>query len=256
MNNINFEKFVSMQHVNDLLNKNFIEKSVMDSIVDFHQEQLWFPYDIVREKNMNHLMFSYWEQNLCGTDVSNEFETNRILLSDVINKGDTILNSTILALNESLKRLVLETKSILPLILVGNQDQEYPLKSGCYLFVRDSSELIPLREWTEIDIRFLEEYNVIFGDGQDISIALALDLRRAIVVDGGRGYRKSILEIGKVSTSIEYELKQSSVEGIDVKQILDFADNAVTKACGLNLKLAPVISIQHVKKEVIECTID
>lgn len=256
MNESNFEKFISMQHANNFLNKNFIKKSVLNEVVGFHQKQLWFPFDIVYEDTIDYMKFLYWKKFFSEIDISNEFSSNYVNLSDVTNRGFDILDSVIHTLTTSMTVTLCDVKSILPLILVNSKKEEYPLKNGCYLLVKDSNKLINLKKWCEADINLLEECNISFQANQEIAIALAIDLRRSILLDETRGYRKTLIDTGKVSTAIDYEIKNHLNKRLKTKQILDFSDNTSTKLCGLDVRVAPVISIQHIIMEELECIID
>lgn len=256
MSETNFEKFVAIQHTSNYLNKIFINKMVLNEVTKFHQSQLWFPHDIIYEETIDYMALLYWKNFISHDEITNELSSDYVNLSDITNRGFDILDSVISTLTISMNSILCDVKSILPLILVNSKVKEYPLKNGCYLFVGNSNKLINLREWNESDIELINECNIYFNKHQEIAVAFAIDLRRSVLLDETRGYRKTLIDVGKISTSIEYELKSHFYNKIKAEQILDFADNALTKVCGLNYRLAPVISVQHIIMEELECIID
>ncbi|WP_214872815.1 MULTISPECIES: hypothetical protein [unclassified Exiguobacterium] len=249
MNESKFENYISIQHLNNFLNKNFVKSTVFNEITKFHQSQLWFPHDIIYEDTINQLSFLYWKSSISHIDISNELSPRIINVDDITNKGFVLIDSIIETLIVSMDSVRSDTKSILPLLIVTGEERGYPLKKGCYLFVEKMNKLINLKEWKEYDVALLNDYNILFKKNQKIAVAFAIDLRRTVFLDGARGYRKALIDTGILSSSFKYELNNRFNNRIKVEQILDFADNALTKLCGLNIRLAPVISVQHIITE-------
>lgn len=256
MSDLNFKTFITNQHANDFLNKSFVKKSILNEVIGFHQKQLWFPHEIIYENSIDRMIFLHWKKYLSETDISNEFSSDYFNVYEITNRGLDRFNTAILTLKAAMKSITSDVKSILPLIIVNSREEDYPLENGCYLFVESSNKLIQLRKWTQPDIDFLNECNIFFRENQELAIALAIDLRRSLLLDEIRGYRKTLIDTGRVTNSFERILKLKSGNLLKTEQILDFSDNALTKLCGLDVRLAPVISIQHIIMEELECIID
>lgn len=77
----------------------------------------------------------------------------------------------------------------------------------------------------------------------NIIFAYAIDINKAILKYGRRGYRHALIELGLISESLHLtHLSYSDQFGDCIWS--GFNDNALTHACGLNIRLMPITLIQ------------
>jgi len=136
---------------------------------------------------------------------------------------------------------------VLPLIYVFNENiiKEENIPKGCYLYYGDEQKLFCLKHWSEEDLIVIKSKINLLNSSlySNICIGYAIDIKKAIVKYGKRGYRHALIEAGAMCQSFR-EVSNNINENIGDFCWSGFADNALTYLSGLNPRLAPITLIQ------------
>lgn len=142
-----------------------------------------------------------------------------------------------------------EKKNIIPLVVVLDNKSIKDISVGCYMFNFHDFTLNKVKEWGEDEIAQIRS---IFSSGQEplynTAICYAIDMQKAALLYGKRGYRNTLIEIGDLKRSFE---KTLDCQQGNLSSICDyrFPDNAVSRMFGTNVRLAPVVLIQWFGKK-------
>ncbi|ETT32391.1 SagB/ThcOx family dehydrogenase [Paenibacillus sp. FSL L8-0435] len=131
---------------------------------------------------------------------------------------------------------------IVPLVLVF-QDHD-TLTRGVYVYDGIEQTLLKITSWAKDEALHIKKY--VCHDAIDlpeICIAYAADLRRSIIKYHIRGYRHALIEVGAMSQVFKNSLHKMS-KGVGEVSWSGFNDNELTKRCGLNVRLCPIVMLQ------------
>lgn len=131
--------------------------------------------------------------------------------------------------------------SIIPIILVLDNDVVDSIKKGVYIFDYETLELLLIKEITD---NFIEEFLKSIGGGEIISyllFAYSIDLSKSIAKYKTRGYRHAVMEVGALSQNVRNTLHK---KGLSELCWSGFNDNSITKLLSMNVRKAPILLIQ------------
>lgn len=131
---------------------------------------------------------------------------------------------------------------VIPLILILSDGVvEGISERGCYVFNTEDVELLLIQQFDDEKLEKIKR-NIVGNKFQsNISVAYAIDIRRAIAKYGYRGYRHALIEVGLMSQSFRVVLNNV---GLGELCWSGFNDNAITYLTGLSPRLSPIVLIQ------------
>ncbi|WP_409294016.1 hypothetical protein V1498_12325 [Peribacillus sp. SCS-26] len=250
MNENNVYKVAVSSSKNDLLYRMFINKDLLEEVIKFHQSQLWLPL------NLEDHTLNEWKDISHINIIENPFNTTIIRLP--ISKQDNDIKSNLEQISNLMNKAfkgdyrksanykLTNTNSILPLLLVFKENVLDNIKPGCYMYNSSNHSLTELQVWDKSNIESFQDITSSKSLPSNTAFAYALDLRRATLDQGKRGYRNALIEVGTLIQKIKdinKPIKNSKIN-FSEEMLTDFSDNALTYLCGLNTRLAPVVSVQ------------
>ena len=135
---------------------------------------------------------------------------------------------------------------VIPILLVFSSDAvEGISEPGSYLFDSKGYRLICLERWDVEELNKVK--NAIHPKGEilsNLSMAYAVDLKRAITKYRLRGYRHSLIETGLISQSFASSLIEEDKYNLGHCMWSAFNDNSLSKMIGMNIREAPVTIVQ------------
>lgn len=249
-----------------------LSDSNLDVVIKFHQSSSRIPASAV--KNLEHSVEkSRWAKSVKNKNITNVFNENKIPLNfkspewprniynfDMNYKlsrkeiAEVLVNSFGKVNNKELKRYnsLGDLYPVIPLLLIFDRTAIEGFSPGCYLFDSTNFILLKLKPWNKKE---KIEFSTILMNETKLpsytAIAYAIDIRRAITLDGVRGYRHAMIEIGSMSQSLREVLWKMSGD-IKFGELCwsDFPDNSTTFLCGLNVRMAPIVLLQWFGKDI------
>lgn len=145
---------------------------------------------------------------------------------------------------------------VVPIVILLSGDAIQGIDRGVYVYNSEEYQLEKIKVITEDNIsKIIRNLNSIFPDKalSNISFAYAIDIKKATIKYGKRGYRHALIELGLISESLKTTYGEFSESYGDCVWS-GFNDNALTVECGLNVKLMPIGLVQWfgVKKNGIQ----
>jgi len=131
---------------------------------------------------------------------------------------------------------------IIPLLLLFKDHDG--LSQGVYVYDGVEKALLKIKTWKNDEASYIKKY--VCHDAVDMPescIAYAADLRRAIIKYHIRGYRHALIEVGAMSQVFKNSLHKLKNDVGEVSWS-GFNDNELTKKCGLNVRLCPIVMLQ------------
>ncbi|MGX9933452.1 hypothetical protein ACW0KB_19835 [Virgibacillus salarius] len=252
------------------LGDNALSQDTLEEVIKFHQSSSWIPLKEVH--NINHTTEkSQWVECVLDADIIPKFnqevyklnsdeKQQKIGSSEIdFDKGyemslETLGRILINSFGRKKAKRYESTDDIyisIPILLVFNNNAVKGLQAGTYVFNETDACLLRIKEWGCENIEAIAH---TFSQTRELpsytAIAYALDMRKATILHGIRGYRHGLFEIGAMKQSL-----REAIWSLDKEELLvehcwtDFADNMVTHVCGTNIRLAPITLIQWFGKK-------
>ena len=138
---------------------------------------------------------------------------------------------------------------ILPILCVFGDDAVAGIRPGAFAFDARSPGLLRLETWLPERLTTLQEVVCASGAARPsrLAIAYAMDMRRALTKYRFKGYRHALIEVGLGAQAFREALREVGEQHgrkFGERCWSDFADNALTAACGLDIRLAPITLLQ------------
>ncbi|WP_419242204.1 hypothetical protein ACN08J_09965 (plasmid) [Pediococcus pentosaceus] len=136
---------------------------------------------------------------------------------------------------------------VIPIVIIFSELAVEGLKKGVYVYDSTNYRLLLIEKIDDEHNYSLITKNINSTfPGQilsNICFAYAIDIEKAILKYGRRGYRHALIELGLVAECLHLSYQQDDdILGDCVWS--GFNDNALTVACGLNPRLMPISLVQ------------
>lgn len=134
---------------------------------------------------------------------------------------------------------------VIPLLLITEKNSGSSILSpGCYVYDSMDQSLLKIESWDTDEL--LEQVKSCMAiNRSDLPIycmAYAIDFRRAITKYEYKGYRHAMIETGLAAQSFKHSLNKHST--IKERCWSGFQDLALSKYCGMDIRLTPITLLQ------------
>lgn len=142
---------------------------------------------------------------------------------------------------------------VIPLLLVTGKTHEGSfLSPGCYVYDSMDQNLLKIENWDTDEV--LKQVKSCMSTTHShlpiYCMAYAIDFRRAITKYEHKGYRHAMIETGLAAQSFKNSLSKHST--IKERCWSGFQDLALSKYCGMDIRLTPITLLQWFGYENVE----
>ncbi|HBU84559.1 MAG TPA: SagB/ThcOx family dehydrogenase [Paenibacillus sp.] len=247
----------------DYIYFSYIPKKVENYILKFHQSSTLLKHPESKHQSIDDNVIP-WLEFAQYTDITPNYYEEKISL-DINNQTDVIGSCrefekerlfNFIELSELLNEAFIRDGKkgskkygsagalypIVPLLLLFKDHNG--LSQGVYVYDGVERSLLKIKSWSNDEAFYIKKYVCHEAvDMPESCIAYAADIRRAIIKYHIRGYRHALIEVGAMSQVLKNSLHKLKNDVGEVSWS-GFNDNELTKKCGLNVRLCPIVMLQ------------
>ncbi|MFS0859377.1 hypothetical protein [Paenibacillus taichungensis] len=247
----------------DYIYFSYIPKKVENYILKFHQSSTLLKHPESKHQSIDDNVIP-WLEFAQYTDITPNYYEEKISL-DINNQTDVIGSCrefekerlfNFIELSELLNDAFIRDEKkgskkygsagalypIVPLLLLFKDHNG--LSQGVYVYDGVERSLLKIKSWSNDEAFYIKKYVCHEAvDMPESCIAYAADIRRAIIKYHIRGYRHALIEVGAMSQVLKNSLHKLKNDVGEVSWS-GFNDNELTKKCGLNVRLCPIVMLQ------------